>query len=68
MDINFWSQKEYKRVMSLMQLIEETFSVSLNDYPELRKSILDTGNFIKRLPTTIHECIIIQDGDSNEST
>jgi hypothetical protein len=49
-----------------MKLIEETFSVDLNEYPELRKSILDTGNFIRRLPETIHE--VLEVGDSHEPT
>jgi len=64
MDISFWSEREYKRVMLIMKLIEDTFSVDLNDYPELRKSILDTGNFIRRLPSTISEIIQIRDGDN----
>lgn len=46
-----------------MHLIENTFSVDLNDYPELRKSILSTGNFIRRLPFTISEIVVIKDGD-----
>jgi hypothetical protein len=66
MDITYWAEKEYKRVILIMKLIEETFSVDLNKYPDLRKSILDTGNFIRRLPSTISE--IIREGEPNEST
>jgi hypothetical protein len=63
MDISFWAEREYRRVLSIMHLIENTFSVDLNDYPELRKSILSTGNFIRRLPFTISEIVVIKDGD-----
>ncbi len=62
MDINYWSEMEFKRVVFILKLIEDTFSVDLNNYPELRKSILDTGNFIRRLPSTISE-IIVTNGD-----
>ena len=65
MDLNYWAEKEYKRVILIMKLIEETFSVDLNNYPELRKSILDTGNYIRRLPTTISECIEVKDNRSD---
>ena len=64
MDIEFWAEKEYKRVLLIMKLIEDAFSVDLNNYPELRKSILDTSNFIRRLPSTIQECIVLKDGDN----
>lgn len=65
MDINFWAEKEYRRVVLIMKLIEDTFSVDLNKYPELRKSILDTGNFIRRLPSTISEIIEVKDDRSD---
>jgi hypothetical protein len=58
MEIKTWAEKEYKRVMLIMKLIEETFLVDLNNYPELRKSILDTGNYIRRLPSMVSEIII----------
>ena len=60
MDLACWAEMEYKRVLLIMKLIEQTFSVDLNDYPQLRKSILDTSNFIRRLPTTISECAMIK--------
>ena len=65
MDIEYWSNKEYRRVLSILKQIEDTFVVDMNQYPELRKSILDTGNFIRRLPTTISECIEVKDNRSD---
>ena len=65
MDLNYWAEKEYKRVILIMKLIEETFSVDLNNYPELRKSILDTGNYIRRIPSMILECATIEDNRSD---
>ena len=67
MDINFWAEKEYKRVILIMKLIEDNFDCDLNKYPELRKSILDTSNFIRRLPDTISEIIETRKCDINES-
>jgi hypothetical protein len=58
MNINDWAEIEYKRVILIMKLIEDIFSVNLSHYPELRKSILDTGNFIRRLPESISDILM----------
>jgi len=33
-----------------MHMIEKEFKISLHDFPELRGSILDISNFIRRIP------------------
>jgi len=45
-------------------MIEKEFNTSMGDHPELRKYLLDTSNFIKRLPSYISEIVDIKDGDS----
>ena len=48
--------RQYCKINNLMNMIESTFSVSLEkDYPEIRHEILDISNFIKRLPERISE-------------
>ena len=49
--------KQYKKINSIMNEIEKTFDVDLNDYQELRHQILDISNFIKRLPNTVSEVV-----------
>jgi hypothetical protein len=49
--------REYCKINNLMNLIENTFNVKLNDYPELRHEILDISNFIKRLPDLEREVL-----------
>lgn len=49
--------REYCKINNLMNLIENTFKISLNDYPELRHEILDISNFIKRLPSFDREVL-----------
>jgi len=65
MDLEYWAEKEYKRILLIMKLIEESFSIDLNNYQQLRKSILDTSNYVRRLPSTISECVIIKDNRSD---
>ncbi len=55
--IDLWAEIEYKRVLLIMKLIEETFSINLNEYPKLRKAILNTANYIRRLPFEISEVV-----------
>jgi uncharacterized sporulation protein YeaH/YhbH (DUF444 family) len=43
-------RKEYLKINNLMHMIEKQFKISLHDYPELRREILDISNFIKRIP------------------
>ena len=42
--------KEYLKINHIMHMIEKEFDISLHDYPELRGKILDTSNFIRRIP------------------
>ena len=42
--------KEYLKINNLMHMIEREFKISLHDYPDLRKEILNISNFIKRIP------------------
>jgi len=42
--------KEYLKINHLMHMIEKEFKISLHDFPELRGSILDISNFIRRIP------------------
>lgn len=56
MDLNYYSDMEYKRINLIMEMIEKQFDVTLSsDCPELRHEILNISNFIKRLPKMINE-------------
>ena len=58
MDLEFYCQKQYKRINLIMKMIEERFEVSLStDCPELRHEILTISNFTRRLPLMINEVI-----------
>jgi len=52
--------KEYLKINHIMHMIENEFNVSLHDYPELRGKILDISNFIRRIPSSISECLKIE--------
>lgn len=68
MNFDYLCVKEYKRIILIIKLIENEFNVDLNNHPELRHNILDTANFIKRLPNMVSEIGIANVGDNNEST
>ena len=58
MDLEFYCQKQYKRINLIMKMIEDQFGVSLStDCPELRHEMLDISNFTKRLPSMINEVL-----------
>ncbi len=49
--------KEYRKLRSLLYLLEDEFNTKMIDHPEIRKFILDSANFIKRLPDEISEIV-----------
>lgn len=57
MEFNDLCQKEYKKINSLLSMIEEEFSTDMNLHQKLRHEILDISNFIKRLPEMISEVV-----------
>jgi hypothetical protein len=58
MDLDLLCELEYKRIIAILGLLETTLNINLNNYPDIRKNILDTGNFIRRLPNIISEVLI----------
>ena len=52
--------KEYLKINHIMHMIEKEFDISLHDYPELRCKILDISNFIRRIPSSVSECLIVE--------
>ena len=56
-EFNDLCQKEYKKINSLLSMIEEEFSTDMNLHQNLRHEILDISNFIKRLPKMISEVV-----------
>ena len=52
--------KEYLKINHIMHMIEKEFDISLHDYPELRGKILDISNFIRRIPSSVSECLIVE--------
>ena len=42
-------------------MIEEEFGVKMIDYPDIRKYILDSSNFIQRIPEMISEVVRVDD-------
>ena len=57
MEFNDLCQKEYKKINSLLSMIEKEFSTDMNLHQNLRHEILDISNFIKRLPEMISEVV-----------
>lgn len=58
MNFNTFCDIEYKRLLRLMSMIENEFNTELSNHYEIRNEILDTSNFIKRLPTMVSEVMI----------
>lgn len=56
-EFNDLCQKEYKKINSLLSMIEEEFSTDMNLHQNLRHEILNISNFIKRLPEMISEVV-----------
>lgn len=59
--------KEYRKLRSLLYLLEEEFDTKMSDHPNIRKFILDSSNFIRRIPLEISEVVktdISKNGDS----
>lgn len=50
-------QRQYKKINSLLTLIEQEFDIDMNSHQELRHEILDISNFIKRLPDMVSEVV-----------
>lgn len=51
--------KECRKLRSLLYLLEEEFDTKMTNHPEIRKFILDSANFIKRIPFEVSEIIRI---------
>jgi hypothetical protein len=49
--------KECRKLRSLLYLLEEEFNTKMCDHPEIRKYILDSSNFIDRIPHVISEIV-----------
>ncbi len=49
--------KEYRKLRSLLYLLEDEFDTKMSDHPEIRKFILDSSNFINRIPKFVSEVV-----------
>lgn len=49
--------KEYRKLRSLLYLLEDEFNTKMSEHPEIRKFILDSSNFIKRIPDMVSEVV-----------
>lgn len=49
--------KECNKLRSLLYQIESEFNTKMTDHPEIRKYILDSSNFIKRIPEMVSEIV-----------
>ena len=49
--------KECRKLRSLLYLLEEEFQTKMSDHSEIRKFILDSSNFINRIPEMISEIV-----------
>ena len=49
--------KEYKKLRSLLYMIENEFDTKMTNHPEIRKYILDCSNFVKRVPEMVSEVV-----------
>jgi hypothetical protein len=54
--------KEYRKLRSLLYLLEDEFDTKMINHPEIRKFILDSANFINRVPQMISEIIRTDSG------
>lgn len=49
--------KECRKMRSLLYLLEKEFNTKMVKHPEIRKYILDSSNFIQRIPGMISEIV-----------
>jgi len=63
MSLSFLCDKECRRINAILNMIETEFNTSMSEHLELRKYLLDTSNFIQRIPEMISEIIEIE-GDN----
>lgn len=49
--------KECRKLRSLLYLLEEEFQTKMSEHSEIRKFILDSSNFISRIPEMISEIV-----------
>ncbi len=50
-------EREYKKLRSLLYLLEEEFDTKMIEHPKIRKFILDSANFIRRIPFEVSEVV-----------
>lgn len=63
-ELSYACDRECKNLHSLLYVIENELNINLKDYPNIRKQILDSSNFIKRLPEMIDDVITTKVGDN----
>jgi len=49
--------KECRKLRSLLYLLEKEFDTKMINHPEVRKFILDSSNFIQRIPDMVSEIV-----------
>lgn len=49
--------KECKKLRSLLYILEQEFNTKMINHPEIRKFILDSSNFISRIPIMVSEIV-----------
>lgn len=54
-------EREYRKLRSLLYLLEEEFDTKMIKHPQIRKFILDSANFIRRVPDMISEVVRTDD-------
>lgn len=50
-------EREYRKLRSLLYLLEEEFDTKMIKHPQIRKFILDSANFIRRIPFEVSEVV-----------
>ena len=59
--LNDVCNKEYRKLRSLLYLLEDEFDTKMSDHPDIRKFILDSANFINRIPEMVSEIIRVDE-------
>lgn len=49
--------KEARKLRYLLYMLEDEFNTKMSNHPEVRKYILDSSNFINRVPFIISEVV-----------
>jgi hypothetical protein len=49
--------KECRKLRSLLYLLEKEFNTKMIEHSEIRKFILDSSNFIQRIPDMVSEIV-----------